>query len=127
MTMRHRGVAGQPRYRNLPRCSWSVGVSRRWAALPGDGADGAADPSWNGKTVAGRYSMVRSAWSRSEGEIVRPIDFAVFRFRTSSNFVGRSIGSSPGLAPRRTRSTYTAARRRMFGKLGPYDSKPPSA
>ncbi len=43
--------------------------------------------------------------------IVMPSAFAVFRFTTSSNLVGCSIGRSPGLAPFRILSTYPAARR----------------
>ena len=37
--------------------------------------------------------------------MVSPSTFAVFRFTTSSNFVGCSMGRSPGLLPRRILST----------------------
>ena len=40
-----------------------------------------------------------------------PRAFAVLRLIASSNFVGCSTGRSPGLAPLRIRSTYTAVRR----------------
>src|SRR4029453_503612 len=45
----------------------------------------------------------------------------------SSNFVGRSIGRSPGLAPLRMRSTKLAERRYMSRISTPYDMRPPSS
>ncbi len=54
------------------------------------------------------YSMTWSARPSSDGGTVRPRALAVFRLMTSSNFVGRSIGRSPGLAPFRMRSTKLA-------------------
>jgi len=47
------------------------------------------------------HSITRSARSKSDGGIVRPSAFAVFRLITSSNFVGRSTGRSAGFAPLR--------------------------
>ena len=57
------------------------------------------------------YSITWSARSSNVCGIVRPSAFAVLRLISSSNFVGCSIGRSPGLAPLRIRSTYDAARR----------------
>ena len=54
-------------------------------------------------TVA--YSITWSARSSSNGGIVKPRALAVFRFMTSSNFVGCSMGRSAGLAPLRILST----------------------
>src|SRR5215472_13136080 len=51
------------------------------------------------------HSITSSARARSEGGTVRPSAFAVLRLMTSSNFVGAWTGSSPGLAPRKMRST----------------------
>ena len=65
-----------------------------------------------------RYSMTWSARSSSNGGIVRPSAFAVFRLMTSSNFVGCSTGRSAGFAPLRILSTYVAARRNESVKLG---------
>jgi hypothetical protein len=65
------------------------------------------------------YSITSSARTRIAGEIVIPIALAVLRFRTNSNLVGCSTGRSPALAPFAIRSTYSAARRNMAGKLAP--------
>lgn len=49
---------------------------------------------------------------------------AVFWFTTSSKRVDGSIGRSPGLAPLRTRSRYSAGRPfRLLGST-PYENKP---
>jgi hypothetical protein len=47
-----------------------------------------------------RYSITLSARSNSAAGTVTPIAFAVLRLITSSNFVGRSTGTSATLAPR---------------------------
>ena len=52
------------------------------------------------------YSMTLLAWSRSVCGIVSPNASAVLRLMTSSNFVGRWTGRSPGFAPLRILSTY---------------------
>ena len=52
-----------------------------------------------------RHSITLSAQIRIDCGIVRPSAFAVFRFTTSSNFVGCSTGRSPGFAPLRILST----------------------
>jgi anaerobic selenocysteine-containing dehydrogenase len=67
---------------------------------------------------AARYWICWSAWSSSVFGIVNLRLFALLRLMTSSNFVGSSIGNSPGLAPLRTLSTYRAARRNESVKLG---------
>ena len=56
---------------------------------------------------------------RSDGGMVRPSAFAVLRLMTNSDFVGCSIGRSPGWAPFRILSTYRAARRRRAEGLTP--------
>src|SRR5215510_7601226 len=62
------------------------------------------------------HSITRSARCSSGGEMVRRRALTVLRLTTSSNFVGRSMGRSPGLAPLRILSTKTAARRYISGK-----------
>src|SRR5262249_6668941 len=57
------------------------------------------------------YSITSSACASSDGPIVSPNAFAVLRFRTNSNLVGRSIGMSAGLAPLKTLSMNSAFRR----------------
>jgi hypothetical protein len=42
---------------------------------------------------------INGARASSDGGIVRPSAFAVLRLTISSNFVGCSIGRSPGCAP----------------------------
>ena len=51
------------------------------------------------------YCMTSSARSSTDCGMVRPRAFAVFMLITSSNLVGRSTGSSAGLAPLRILST----------------------
>src|SRR5262245_35286076 len=64
------------------------------------------------------HSITSSARVRKDSGIVNPSALAVVRLMTRSNFVGCWIGKSPGFAPRRTLSTYSAARRFRSGKLG---------
>src|SRR5258706_5747916 len=72
------------------------------------------------------HSITSSARASSVGEMVRPSALAVLRLTTNSNLFGACTGSSPGLAPRRIRSTYVAARRNSSAVFTPYDIKPPS-
>jgi hypothetical protein len=61
-----------------------------------------------GSTVSGRhiaYWITSSARCSSDCGIVRPRALAVLRLITSSNFVGCSMGRSPGFAPFRILST----------------------
>ena len=51
------------------------------------------------------HSITSSARTRSVSGIVRPSAFAVLTLTTSSNLLGRSMGSSPGFAPARIRAT----------------------
>ena len=51
------------------------------------------------------HSITWSARRSSDGGIVMPSARTVFMLITSSNFVGRSTGSSPGFAPLSSRST----------------------
>src|SRR5262249_5101096 len=51
------------------------------------------------------HSITSSARSKNDSGMVRPIALAVLRFTTSSYLVGNWTGSSPGLVPRRMRST----------------------
>ena len=57
------------------------------------------------------HSMTSSARVRKDSGIVNPRAFAVVRLTTRSNLVGCWTGKSPGFAPRRILSTYSAARR----------------
>src|SRR5262249_28112799 len=59
------------------------------------------------------HSITSSARSIIDGGMARPSAVAVLRFTTISNFVGNCTGRSPGFSPRRMRSTYEAARRKM--------------
>src|SRR5215471_16968612 len=59
------------------------------------------------------YWITSSARASSEGGIVSPSALAVLRLMTSSNFVGCSIGMSPGLVPFKILSTKTAQRRQL--------------
>jgi hypothetical protein len=65
------------------------------------------------------HSITSSAVASSEGGMVRPIAFAVLRLITNSNFVGCSTGRSPGFAPLKILSTYSARRCCMANRLGP--------
>ena len=51
------------------------------------------------------YSITSSARASSAGGIVRPSDFAVRRFSTSSKVVGWTTGRSPAFSPLRMRPT----------------------
>jgi hypothetical protein len=65
------------------------------------------------------HSITSSARSRIAVDSPVPIALAVFRFTTSSNFVGCSMGKSAGLAPRAIRSTNSATRPNSAVMLGP--------
>src|SRR5262249_20567403 len=65
------------------------------------------------------HSITSSARASSVGGTVRPSACAVIRLMTSSNFVACSTGRSPGFAPRKILSTYSAARRNMSGTFVP--------
>jgi hypothetical protein len=69
--------------------------------------------------AAAIYSMISSARASSDGSTVSPSAFAVLRLMIRSNFVGCSTGRSPGFAPFRILSTYSAARRNRFALFGP--------
>ncbi len=71
------------------------------------------------KTEPSHYSITRSARCRSDWGMVNPRIFAVLRLMTRSNFSGRSIGSSAGLAPCKIFPTYSPHRRNASRKLGP--------
>ena len=67
-------------------------------------------PKADSCTAAKNYcSITLSASERTDSGMVNPSAFAVLRLMTNSYFVGYWIGSSPGLAPLRTRSMYSAA------------------
>src|SRR6516162_10279403 len=65
------------------------------------------------------HSITSSARASSVGGTVRPSAFAVIKFTISSNLVGCSTGISPGFAPRRILSTYSAERLHSSAKFGP--------
>jgi hypothetical protein len=68
-------------------------------------------PGRTGRADQARYWMISSARTRIDCGMVNPRALAVLRLRIISNFVGCSIGKSPGFAPFTIRSTYVAARR----------------
>lgn len=87
---------------------------------------GASNPCSAPHTVRGSPSarvrthcMTSSACCRTDCGIASRRTLAAFRLMTSSNLVGRSIGRSAGFAPRRMRSTYTAARWNRSSRPGP--------
>jgi len=87
------------------------------AEYPGDFLIHNLDTPWiDGPMVHWSTSSARPSTNRG---IVRPRAFAVLRLITSSNFVGCSIGRSPGLAPLRILSTYVAARLKLSRVDGP--------
>ena len=63
------------------------------------------------KGEANYYSITSLARVSNVGGTSRPSPLAVVRLMTRSNLVGCSTGMSPGFAPRRILSTYSAARR----------------
>ena len=60
--------------------------------------------------LAPPHSITLSARNRNDSGTFRLSVFAVFKLIANSYFVGSCIGSSPGFAPRRTRSMYAAPR-----------------
>src|SRR5258706_12546841 len=72
------------------------------------------------------HSITSSARNRSDGGTERPSALAILTLIAISNFTGTWTGKSAGLAPRRMRSTYGAARRTISLRSGPYEIKPPS-
>ena len=67
-----------------------------------------------------RFHLTKSsACCKTESGIVSPRALAVFRLTTSSNFLGCSMGKSPGFAPWSIRSTYPADRRKTSPVFGP--------
>src|SRR5262245_34974143 len=65
------------------------------------------------------HSITSSARASRVWGMVRPRAFAVTRLMIRSNLVGCSTGRSPGFAPRKILSTYSAARRNSAGLFGP--------
>ena len=59
----------------------------------------------NERESAAAHRITSSARSRIDCGMAMPSDLAAFRLTTKSNFVGCSIGRSPGLAPLRILST----------------------
>jgi hypothetical protein len=73
-------------------------------------------PSWMAGGLMGLRSELAGPWR----EMVSPSSLAVFKFTSSSNFVGCSTGGSAGLARLRILSTYVVARRLpRFGDVPP--------
>src|SRR5829696_5973279 len=65
------------------------------------------------------HSITSSGRARRVGEIVRSSALAVLRLMIIWNLVGCVIGRSPGRAPFRMRSTYSAARRHSANNSTP--------
>jgi hypothetical protein len=66
-----------------------------------------------------RYSITSSARASRVDGMVNSSALAVVRLISSSNFVGNSIGRSPGLAPLRILSTKLAVRRQLSRRFVP--------
>src|SRR6516164_4064623 len=65
------------------------------------------------------HSITSSARRRNASGIMRPRTLAAVKLMTRSNLVGCWTGMSPGFAPLRILSTYSAARRYRSGKFAP--------
>ncbi len=65
------------------------------------------------------HSITSSARNRNDSGIVSLSALAVVKLITRSNFLGCSTGMSPGFAPRRILSTWSAARRYRSAWFGP--------
>ena len=63
--------------------------------------------------------------SNTDGGIVSPSALAVLRLITSSNFMGRSTGSSPGLTPFRILLTKTRRLPECVREVRPVGHQPP--
>src|SRR5258706_1462097 len=85
------------------------------------------DPFDRNRKRGRRHSITRSARNITDSAIFRCWARAVARFTTSSITVGSWTGRSAGRVPRRTRSTYSAARTDTFSVCHEYASKPPSS
>src|SRR4249919_2640167 len=102
-----------------PLCTLRVRRYRRLTqhSLPG----GLLGLTWAGLAPADRasfagaffHSITSSARTISVGGTVRPSALAVLAFKAIIYLVGIWTGSSEGIAPRSTRSTYGAARRNI--------------
>src|SRR4029077_1859497 len=94
------------------------------ARVPGTLSDAAGSmrtaTSWATDWAATRaHSITLSARTARDCGIVSPNARAVLRLMTSSNLVGCSKGSSPGLAPFRILSTWPAELRMIVLRSGP--------
>jgi len=110
-----------------PKCEANINALRALAPPPAPRPPGRRAPSPARRTPAGAtphsrwsrrhsgvgcrggavcHSITRSARIRSDLGMVSPRVFAVFMLMTSSKTVGRSTGSSAGLAPLKMRSMY---------------------
>jgi hypothetical protein len=72
-----------------------------------------------GGRYAADYLITLSACSSMRCGITRPSCSAVLRLMTISNLAGSLTGRSPGLAPFRISTTYSAARRYKSSRFGP--------
>ncbi len=85
---------------------------------------GECDPARSAASVVRKkepsvHSITSSASNCIEFGTSIPRTFAVLRLMTKSNLVGCSTGSSPGFAPRKILSTYSAARWYRAGLFAP--------
>ena len=112
----HEQIRGGWASRQIPD---PIDVARR--LRPGDPGDHRRDQPANGaeEPAPVHYSITWSARWSSDGGSDSLRAFAVLRLTTSSNCVGCSTGRSPGFAPLRILSTYTAERRKKAGRLMP--------
>src|SRR5205814_1708322 len=73
------------------------------------------------------HRITSSALTSIACGIVMPSAMAALRLITSSNFVGCSMGRSPGFAPLSILSTYSATRRDRSTRCAPYERRPPAS
>jgi AsmA protein len=83
----------------------AMGDPRRRGSGENEHAYRQREPEPHGVSEGSAHRTRWSARCNSDGGIVSPRAFAVFRLITSSNLVGASIGRSAGLAPLRILST----------------------
>jgi len=86
-------------------CSLGTGLRRLESGWVAGGASGPIATRHEPREYGWRQSITRSARSRTDSGIVKPILFAAVRLIVNSNLVGFCTGKLAGLAPFKIRST----------------------
>ena len=90
-------------------------------------ADDAVQEAWLRASRAGADDIDSlSAWLTTIVARVPRWAWALFTFKLRAEESISSTGRSPGLAPRRSLSTYAPARRQTLLRLGPSEIRPPA-